>query len=281
MSIAPDPANQDTPAPNPQEKARATRERKRHERETLLRHGAALVAAAAAPALAKRRNAPRHLGQHLRPDSTTSACVECAHVYVHQRAWDRVEADQHEAWLDAGFRRDGGRGLCEECLSALTSEVEGYLNDFVNPAQPAPEMVQPVLVALDGGAQPGEGARGAADLTLILGQGQPLIVDDRGFDIGLEDFYFPPPMGPWIDEAVCAQIDPELFQSGAGSADQDAATAVCATCPVRLSCLRYALENPKATCTGVWGGYNQYQLEGLRRRAREAARERVAVPLSA
>ena len=58
----------------------------------------------------------------------------------------------------------------------------------------------------------------------------------------------------WHDDALCAQSDPTLFDSG----DHDApnpyakARAICRQCPVIARCLTWALENDERY--GVWGG---------------------------
>jgi WhiB family transcriptional regulator, redox-sensing transcriptional regulator len=77
----------------------------------------------------------------------------------------------------------------------------------------------------------------------------------------------------WRQQAACRGADVELFfpsdDAGAG-----AAKAMCAGCPVRDSCLEWAL------CThqddGVWGGLTDSERRRLRRRRRAAARVRAA-----
>ncbi|MGY3684394.1 hypothetical protein ACVWXU_008017 [Streptomyces sp. TE33382] len=49
------------------------------------------------------------------------------------------------------------------------------------------------------------------------------------------------------------------------------AKAVCANCPVREPCLRWALENGQDS--GVWGGLGEDERRALKRRARRRARE--------
>lgn len=55
---------------------------------------------------------------------------------------------------------------------------------------------------------------------------------------------------PWMDAAVCAQTDPEVFfpeQGGTAAA----ARRICSTCPVVADCLQYAVEHNEQ---GIWGG---------------------------
>lgn len=55
---------------------------------------------------------------------------------------------------------------------------------------------------------------------------------------------------PWMDAAVCAQTDPELFfPDGGGNAAL--ARRICSTCPVVENCLQYAVEHNEQ---GIWGG---------------------------
>lgn len=55
----------------------------------------------------------------------------------------------------------------------------------------------------------------------------------------------------WMDEALCAETDPEAFfpENGASTA---AAEKLCAACDVRMECLAYALANDMSD--GIWGG---------------------------
>lgn len=59
----------------------------------------------------------------------------------------------------------------------------------------------------------------------------------------------PPPN--WTHEALCAQVDPELFYPEKGGSSKNA-KQICGHCDVREQCLAYALEH--ADIHGVWGG---------------------------
>lgn len=75
---------------------------------------------------------------------------------------------------------------------------------------------------------------------------------------------------PWADEALCAQCDPELWFPDKTSqwrenADGDRevlARSICRRCPVKLTCLRYALDDP--TLEGIWGGTTTRERKDLR-----------------
>ena len=67
----------------------------------------------------------------------------------------------------------------------------------------------------------------------------------------------------WMDSALCAQVDPELFfPEYRANAVAAAARRICATCPVRDDCLRYALTDPDLD--GIWGGTTPRQRQRLR-----------------
>lgn len=55
----------------------------------------------------------------------------------------------------------------------------------------------------------------------------------------------------WTDEAICAQVEPDLWFPHAGENTNDP-KQVCAGCPVRVKCLQHALDNDERW--GVWGG---------------------------
>lgn len=76
----------------------------------------------------------------------------------------------------------------------------------------------------------------------------------------------------WRDRAACGPesgIDPDLFfplNAGHDSPEVLAATRVCRTCPVVWSCLQWAVDHPRETDAGVWGGTTHLQRRALRRR---------------
>jgi WhiB family transcriptional regulator, redox-sensing transcriptional regulator len=79
----------------------------------------------------------------------------------------------------------------------------------------------------------------------------------------------------WQRQAACRHCAPELFfPIGSTAADVVAdieeAKAICATCPVRPECLRYAIETPQEY--GIWGGTTEDERRGLRRAMRAAGR---------
>lgn len=75
----------------------------------------------------------------------------------------------------------------------------------------------------------------------------------------------------WWDYAACLGMDPDLFFPERGESVA-AAKEVCQDCPVRLTCLQYALDNKEHH--GIWGGVSERERRRIRRarlRARKAA----------
>lgn len=61
----------------------------------------------------------------------------------------------------------------------------------------------------------------------------------------------------WHDEAVCRQIDPEIFYpENTRSAETTIAKRICGSCPVQWHCLQWALHHERH---GVWGGMTPFE----------------------
>lgn len=75
----------------------------------------------------------------------------------------------------------------------------------------------------------------------------------------------PPPIGPWITEAVCSGMDISLFFPPSGHRPIEALEA-CSRCPVRQECLDYAIDNNQHW--GVWGGLTERQRFSYKRKRR-------------
>ena len=73
----------------------------------------------------------------------------------------------------------------------------------------------------------------------------------------------------WMEAAVCASVDPELFQqsrdTSPGVDHSRTAKKICMKCPVVGECLSHAL---KYWESGVWGGTTEVERRELRRRRR-------------
>jgi len=68
-------------------------------------------------------------------------------------------------------------------------------------------------------------------------------------------------MYPFLDNAACRGLDPELFYAE-GGASVAKAKAVCATCPLRPKCLEWAIAREEF---GVWGGTTARERAAIRR----------------
>lgn len=79
----------------------------------------------------------------------------------------------------------------------------------------------------------------------------------------------------WRHRAACRDEDPELFfpvgSTGPSLLQIEEAKEVCHRCPVRESCLSWALESGQDA--GVWGGLSEDERRAAKRRA---ARNRTA-----
>jgi WhiB family redox-sensing transcriptional regulator len=73
----------------------------------------------------------------------------------------------------------------------------------------------------------------------------------------------PAAQGDWVDSAVCAQTDPNLFYPEGKGFTGAKAKEVCRTCPVRIQCLDWALEHDERY--GVWGGMTADQRAQLKK----------------
>jgi hypothetical protein len=80
-----------------------------------------------------------------------------------------------------------------------------------------------------------------------------------------------PSRGNWCANGLCIGEDPELFFPSHGDPGTEA-REICAACPVRDDCLRYATQ---ADENGIWGGLDQDERRNLkgRQHRRKAAHQ--------
>jgi WhiB family redox-sensing transcriptional regulator len=76
----------------------------------------------------------------------------------------------------------------------------------------------------------------------------------------------------WMFHARCRGIDPAEFFPSDGTG-VETAQRVCATCPVTVECLEYALLNRIEH--GVWGGASERERRRILRRRRDVAAHQV------
>jgi WhiB family redox-sensing transcriptional regulator len=67
----------------------------------------------------------------------------------------------------------------------------------------------------------------------------------------------------WRDAALCAEVGGDFWFPETGTSAA-AVKRICAACPVRVSCLEYALENCEQW--GIWGGLTERELREARLR---------------
>ncbi len=73
---------------------------------------------------------------------------------------------------------------------------------------------------------------------------------------------------PWMLDALCRQVAPDLFYPEEGEWSGDA-KRICQRCPVTVACLTYALENGETE--GIWGGMTARARRPLHKQVRRAA----------
>jgi len=72
----------------------------------------------------------------------------------------------------------------------------------------------------------------------------------------------------WRDEANCLDVPGDLwFPDLVHSREHKMARVICMTCPVKVQCLDYALDNNIEH--GTWGGLLPLERKALRREARK------------
>jgi WhiB family redox-sensing transcriptional regulator len=84
--------------------------------------------------------------------------------------------------------------------------------------------------------------------------------------------------GGWREHAACQGEDPELFfpvgETGPALEQIAEAKQLCAECPVRQECLRFAIDTRQDY--GIWGGLTREERRKVRRREQRAARRPAA-----
>lgn len=66
----------------------------------------------------------------------------------------------------------------------------------------------------------------------------------------------------WMDDAVCAEIDADLFSETAPGNGSRAVKAICGGCPVQAECAAHEIalrDSEWGPLAGIWGGLSQRQ----------------------
>lgn len=75
--------------------------------------------------------------------------------------------------------------------------------------------------------------------------------------------------GPWVEESLCKQTDPEMFFPERGE-KLDPALTICGMCEVREECLEYSDEMEKGLSVGhIYGVYGGLTRQGRIKRRKE------------
>jgi len=80
-----------------------------------------------------------------------------------------------------------------------------------------------------------------------------------------------------LNDALCAQTDPELFFPEKGGTAEPA-KAICRQCPVQIQCLEWALKNNEQH--GIWGGLSASERERLQKRRPPKRHRSMNIPLN-
>lgn len=67
----------------------------------------------------------------------------------------------------------------------------------------------------------------------------------------------------WTRQALCAQVDPEIFFPEVGDGTRYA-KRICNSCDVKKECLEYSLQNNERF--GIWGGTAEKERRKLNRK---------------
>jgi len=69
-----------------------------------------------------------------------------------------------------------------------------------------------------------------------------------------------------VEDALCAQTDPDMFFPRTEYRASDNARRVCVKCPLMDECLTEALNMPRDLDHGIWGGTTVTQRRRIRRK---------------
>lgn len=78
----------------------------------------------------------------------------------------------------------------------------------------------------------------------------------------------------WQEAAACRELERDLFFPSAEDDGVMAVAAICRSCPVRATCLAYALRHREP---GLWAGTTSHQRRKLRRRRCESCGGAISV----
>jgi WhiB family transcriptional regulator, redox-sensing transcriptional regulator len=157
--------------------------------------------------------------------------------------------------------------LCARCRDQLEVEVVAELAELAaaaaHAAAGARDALEAELTAALAEQEP-PGPAPAAEPGVRAGIGWSDEERRRHIAVALELSAPSVPQGDWVTDALCAQVDGDLFFPDKGVNSREA-KKVCASCPVTVECLDWALTTNQTR--GVFGGLSPVE----RRRLGEAA----------
>ena len=74
--------------------------------------------------------------------------------------------------------------------------------------------------------------------------------------------YPPAPRGDWVENALCAQVDPDLFFAEGQGYNARPAQSICGRCEVRTQCAQWSIDHDEEH--GVWGQLTPYDRRKLK-----------------
>ena len=77
----------------------------------------------------------------------------------------------------------------------------------------------------------------------------------------------------WTEQALCAEVDPEIFFPEKGGSTRDP-KRICRPCDVRAECLEFALDSGEKF--GVWGGFSERERRAMKPQAAPNQPQKVA-----
>lgn len=87
----------------------------------------------------------------------------------------------------------------------------------------------------------------------------------------------PLPADEWRSQALCAQVDTDVFfPDHAGASGRDA-KQICRLCPVQEQCLQFALDTGQRH--GIWGGLSERERRALKRPLSDQKVSRPLTPI--
>ena len=113
------------------------------------------------------------------------------------------------------------------------------------------------------------------------GNPEPAGVDETGalaarFDLRL--LFAPAGDASWMDEALCAQTDPESFYPEKGGSTREA-KQTCEECLVRAECLDWALATDERF--GIWGGLSERERRAIKKTLEQGPTDEPATTVTA